>query len=75
MFVDLLLSKHNHNSAAVGRFLLVLGAAFEERKLRTATLQRWWVAGFSLRDKSISIDGIERQTADNRDLYFMVRLN
>ena len=35
MFVDLLLLKHNHNSAAARRFLLVLGAAFDARKLRT----------------------------------------
>ena len=32
MFVDLLLLKHNHNSAAARRFLLVLGAAFDARK-------------------------------------------
>ena len=29
MFVDLLLSKYNHNDAAAQRFLLVLGAAFD----------------------------------------------
>ena len=34
MFVDLLLSKNNHNGAAARRFLLVLGATFDERKLR-----------------------------------------
>ena len=36
MFVDLLLSKHNHNGAAVQRFLLVLGPAIDARKLRSA---------------------------------------
>ena len=38
MFVDLLLSKHNHNGAAARCFLLVLGVAFDAWKLRTATL-------------------------------------
>ena len=36
-FVDLLLSKHCHNGAAAQRFLLVLGAAFDVCKLRTAS--------------------------------------
>ena len=45
---DLLLSKQNHNGAAARRFLLVLGAAFDARKLGTAVIQRRCVAGFSL---------------------------
>ena len=48
MIVDLLLSKHNHNGAAAQRYLLVLGAAFDARKLCTAPLRWLGVAGFSL---------------------------
>ena len=40
MFVDLLLSKHNHNGAAARGFLLMLGAPFDACKLRTAVLRR-----------------------------------
>ena len=39
MFVDLLLSKHNHNGPAARRFLLVLGAELNERKMCTAALR------------------------------------
>ena len=42
-FVDLLLSKHKHNGAAVRRFLLVLGAPFDTRQLRGAASK--YVAG------------------------------
>ena len=41
MFVDLLISKHNHNCAAVQRFLLVLGAPGDACQLRGAVGVCW----------------------------------
>ena len=47
VFVDLLLSKYNHNGAAAARrFLLVLGTATDACKICTAVL--WCVATFIL---------------------------